>query len=592
VNPNATINDALPATPGRRSNQSTPSASPAGAHHSRSSSSVDIGHLNKATLSVLLGTGAQYDPVHLENVMRLSYKDRMKLLLYALKQSVLPIALLRSIAFNYGVGERRSIRSLMWKILVGYLPKDTKKWKQLVADHRRDYAHFVKDLIVNPYARFDSGPSGPPANPAVTSDTSEPTISEPLMADPLGVHSSPEWDTYFKDQEIREEIKKDISRTYHSFHFFRTRVNPHLADPVEPEPDSPGWEYGNGSGSSSRATKKPTKSLFGDFSLDDDDKKLPSVLLSSPSPSNSNSAHSGATAAAAVTENTSASDSAVGDAVADAVTPLPVRPVTPTATTASASTSAITDGANSTPASSPAHDNKDAGADKPDADKPCRPNSEPQDCHHDVLLRILFIFAKLNPGIRYVQGMNEILAPLYYVFSVDPDAEWSEHAEADAFFTFSIIMSELRDRFIKTLDSSSSGVLAVVKTLDELICEVDKPVWKRLKSQGIDPRFYAFRWITLLLSQEFELPDVLRLWDSLFGDPDRWSFLLYMCCAMVCNMKPGIMRNDFATNVNMLQNYPDIDVQILINLAHDIRRKIGRRLSPGVGGLVTQVSMD
>ena len=34
---------------------------------------------------------------------------------------------------------------------------------------------------------------------------------------------------------------------------------------------------------------------------------------------------------------------------------------------------------------------------------------------------ILIVFAKLNPGIRYVQGMNEVLAPLFYVFRNDPD---------------------------------------------------------------------------------------------------------------------------------------------------------------------------
>jgi hypothetical protein len=39
------------------------------------------------------------------------------------------------------------------------------------------------------------------------------------------------------------------------------------------------------------------------------------------------------------------------------------------------------------------------------------------------LRNILTVFAKLNPGIRYVQGMNEILAPLFYIFKNDPDEE-------------------------------------------------------------------------------------------------------------------------------------------------------------------------
>ena len=36
--------------------------------------------------------------------------------------------------------------------------------------------------------------------------------------------------------------------------------------------------------------------------------------------------------------------------------------------------------------------------------------------HADVLSRVLFIYAKLNPGVMYVQGMNEVLATLYYCF--------------------------------------------------------------------------------------------------------------------------------------------------------------------------------
>lgn len=41
----------------------------------------------------------------------------------------------------------------------------------------------------------------------------------------------------------------------------------------------------------------------------------------------------------------------------------------------------------------------------------------------EALKNILIVFAKLNPGIRYVQGMNEILAPLFYVFKNESDEE-------------------------------------------------------------------------------------------------------------------------------------------------------------------------
>ena len=65
--------------------------------------------------------------------------------------------------------------------------------------------------------------------------------------------------------------------------------------------------------------------------------------------------------------------------------------------------------------------------------------------------RILFIFAKLNPGLRYVQGMNELLAPLYYHFRCDCDKDAASHAEPDAFFCFMDIISEFRDNFCQQL---------------------------------------------------------------------------------------------------------------------------------------------
>lgn len=63
--------------------------------------------------------------------------------------------------------------------------------------------------------------------------------------------------------------------------------------------------------------------------------------------------------------------------------------------------------------------------------------------------RALFVFAKLNPGLRYVQGMNELLAPLYYQFRTDRES--AEHAEADAFYCFMDLIAEFRDHFCQQL---------------------------------------------------------------------------------------------------------------------------------------------
>lgn len=58
--------------------------------------------------------------------------------------------------------------------------------------------------------------------------------------------------------------------------------------------------------------------------------------------------------------------------------------------------------------------------------------------------RCLFMYAKLNPGLRYIQGMNELLAPLYFLFRTDPDRTSARYGEADAFYCFVDLISEFR----------------------------------------------------------------------------------------------------------------------------------------------------
>lgn len=52
------------------------------------------------------------------------------------------------------------------------------------------------------------------------------------------------------------------------------------------------------------------------------------------------------------------------------------------------------------------------------------PMPEGSEAHWEVVERMLFIFAMLNPGQSYVQGMNEIIGHIYYTFACDPNMEF------------------------------------------------------------------------------------------------------------------------------------------------------------------------
>lgn len=103
----------------------------------------------------------------------------------------------------------------------------------------------------------------------------------------------------------------------------------------------------------------------------------------------------------------------------------------------------------------------DGGSDETYADKRRKVRAEQRRRGRERRLavsRILFVHAKLNPAESYTQGMNEIVATLYFVLATDTDEEWSEHCEADTFFCFTNLMSEIRDVFISSLDDSESGL--------------------------------------------------------------------------------------------------------------------------------------
>ena len=59
----------------------------------------------------------------------------------------------------------------------------------------------------------------------------------------------------------------------------------------------------------------------------------------------------------------------------------------------------------------------------------------------------------------------------------------------------------------------------------------------------VDPQFYAFRWITLCLAQEFAFPDTLRIWDTLLSDPHgRMDCLLRICTSMIMLARERLLK--------------------------------------------------
>ena len=396
------------------------------------------------------------------------------------------------------------------QLLLGYLGTNKSEWEQTLSKKRNLYKNFVVELI----------------------------LCDPLQNQkddhPLNPSPNSQWNVYFKDNEILSQIFKDVRRLYPDISFFQQKI---------PKSLTRRSDCCNSSSSSTSEQEAANMLQTGrkDFTTDCD-------IIGRPSYTRAQSTD--------IIKNTFG-----GYTTKERI------------------------------------HNKNRSQDDEDdvVDTEIFSSLENDEYHWQVVARILFIYAKLNPGHGYVQGMNEIIGPIYYVFSNDCKNDlFTGHAESDTFWCFTELMSEIRDLYNSQLDSDrSTGVVAMMTKLTNLLSSEDPELYhKLLHVQSIKPHYYAFRWITLLLSQEFPLPgqfvfvclctclpvsdkclillfvshfipkvEVLRIWDFLFSDQHRFDFLINVCCAMIMLLKRDLMDGDFASNMKLLQNFPErIDV--------------------------------
>eukprot|EP00668_Euglena_longa_P013463 GGOE01016316.1.p1 GENE.GGOE01016316.1~~GGOE01016316.1.p1 ORF type:complete len:383 (-),score=146.75 GGOE01016316.1:359-1450(-) len=203
-----------------------------------------------------------------------------------------------------------------------------------------------------------------------------------------------------------------------------------------------------------------------------------------------------------------------------------------------------------------------------------------------ALRNVLYIYGVLNAAVGYVQGMNEILAPLYYVVytsSKSPRTE-AQDIEADAFFLFSIVMGHLRDNFMRSLDVDGPGIQSCIHNMVEVLQVCDYELYTSMQ-QKVPHHLYAFRWVTLLFCQEFVLPDVLLLWDGLFADRFKFTFLFYLCVSVLLLKREFLLAATAADILEQLQDLRhSVPVADLLRLGLVLYKRHGRSLVHSLTG--------
>ena len=204
-----------------------------------------------------------------------------------------------------------------------------------------------------------------------------------------------------------------------------------------------------------------------------------------------------------------------------------------------------------------------------------------EETHADVLSRILFIYCKFSPDVSYVQGMNEILAPIYYTFCFDKiyDIFDYKEIEADTFWSFYFLMDKIKKVFIREEDDNDSGINGKAKILSKLLKSMDFSIYNHLEKYNIEFSMFSYRWFILFFSQEFLMIDILRLWDYVFSEDNKFKKIFYLSLAIFLIKKDDILVSDLSEILDMLQNLKNIEVNYLIHNSQKLEEIYGEKFN-------------
>ena len=206
-----------------------------------------------------------------------------------------------------------------------------------------------------------------------------------------------------------------------------------------------------------------------------------------------------------------------------------------------------------------------------------KPKGKKEKTHYEIIKRILYIYAKVNPKMKYTQGMNEICAVIYFALWKDTEDDFLSLHEGEVFFTFSSFMSKIEEIF--TLNNSILSTGKIQKRTD-LIRDIMKfcdPELDSYITSKVDYFILTYRWIFLLFSQDLDINSLILFWDRLFAVDDIISYVCYFSASILIINRKELMQMDdeymmhFTSMIKKIAIKDSNFISIIIKKANELK---------------------
>ena len=203
-----------------------------------------------------------------------------------------------------------------------------------------------------------------------------------------------------------------------------------------------------------------------------------------------------------------------------------------------------------------------------------------EEVHYDVIKRMLFYFSKEH-SISYVQGMNEIIALIYYIFANDDNPFFNKYIESDTYYCFCKLVKEIEPIFLMTdMSFSQLFITKQINQINDIMEKIEPDILNFFREIDFSIDSFAIRWIMVLFAQEFKIDVAVNFWDRMFTQKNKLKFICFIIVAIFKINKDKIIGKELEDiaqwTKEMGNNINKIDLNEIIKLAFDIKKKFNQ----------------
>ena len=201
--------------------------------------------------------------------------------------------------------------------------------------------------------------------------------------------------------------------------------------------------------------------------------------------------------------------------------------------------------------------------------------------NYDTLRRILFVYANEHSDVHYIQGMNEIIAIIFYIFSKDDNPFIEKYKESDSYFIFEKLMEEIKDIFImENINYSQLFIKEQIEQIKKILKKIDSELINYFQDIGVEIDNFVMRWLLVLFAQEFTMDVAVNFYDRVFTQKNKIKFICYISAAIIEKNRNTLIKLDNGGIMEWAQELQnkmnEIDITNIVQLALKIQKQYNK----------------